>query len=104
MTTLARPPAPGALRLVQLFVNSYDVEDDTDALSSPKALRDWLAGHGLLDPRARVTKADVAHAVEVREALRSLLLANNGADLDRAAVRTLNDAASPSPLSVRFDD
>jgi predicted RNA-binding Zn ribbon-like protein len=99
-----RPPAPGPLRLVQLFVNSYDVEDEIEALSDPKALRDWLADHGLLERRARVTKADVARAVEVREALRSLLLANNGEKVDRAAVRTLNEAASASPLFVRFDE
>jgi predicted RNA-binding Zn ribbon-like protein len=100
----SRPPAPGALRLVQQFVNSYDVEDEIEAFSGPKALRDWLADHGLLERRARVTGADLARAIEVREALRALLLANNGEKLDRAAVRTLNEAASSAPLFVRFDD
>ena len=99
-----RPPAPGALRLVQQFVNSYDVEDDIEALSDAKALRDWLADHGLLERRARVTRADLARAIEVREALRTLLLANNGETLDRGTVRTLNDAASSAPLFVRFDE
>jgi predicted RNA-binding Zn ribbon-like protein len=100
----SRPPAPGELRLVQRFVNSYDVEDEIESFSDPDALRTWLVEHGLLERGARVMKADVTRAIEVREALRALMLANNGERLDRGAVRTLNEVASAAPLRVLFDD
>src|SRR5918997_371781 len=41
--------APGALALVQRFVNSVDLESGEDELTSPQALRDWLAERGLMD-------------------------------------------------------
>jgi predicted RNA-binding Zn ribbon-like protein len=44
----------------------------------------------------------VTSAQQVREAIRSLLLANNGAPLDKDAVKKLNAAASDAQLRVRF--
>ncbi len=43
--------APEPLRLVQRFVNSVDLENDQDELTSPEALRDWLAERDLIDAR-----------------------------------------------------
>jgi predicted RNA-binding Zn ribbon-like protein len=40
----------------------------------------------------------------MREALRKLLLAHNGAPLDPAAVDAVNNAAKSAELVVRFDD
>src|SRR5207248_5155866 len=51
---------------------------------------------------ARVTGDDLGTALAVREALRALLLANNGAPLDPRAVTTLNGAADRSRLRVSF--
>ena len=48
------------------------------------------------------TNADLERARSAREALRALLLANNGADRDADADGRLNDALSGSSLSVRF--
>ena len=42
-------------------------------------------------------------AVELREALRRLLQANNGAALERDAIEALNEAISDATLSVSFD-
>jgi predicted RNA-binding Zn ribbon-like protein len=72
-------PAPEPLRLVQLLVNSVDLERGTDWLP------DWLAAHGL-------ATAERARAAELREALRELVLANNCRRLERAALRVLNRA------------
>jgi predicted RNA-binding Zn ribbon-like protein len=82
---------PGALELVRDFVNSYDVEEDRDEIES------WLGEHGLdVPPR---------EAVRVREAIRELLLANNGLPADVAgATRVLDAAARRSRLAVRFVD
>ena len=66
--------APEPLRLVQRFVNSVDLENDQDELTSPGALRDWLAERDLIDCGERVTAADLKRAVDVREGLRAFLL------------------------------
>ncbi len=95
--------APGALALVQQFVNTYHVESDADEVGDPERLRAWLAGRGLLGPDERLGAADHQRAVEVREALRAVLLANAGAPLDGGQVETLNRASRNSRLLVRFD-
>jgi predicted RNA-binding Zn ribbon-like protein len=74
-------PAPGRLALVQRFVNTVDHEHGREVLHSPARLRSVLLALGLLDPGARVTDADLERALELREGLRELALANNeGAD------------------------
>src|SRR5919199_6161416 len=98
---MAANPAPGELDLVREFVNTWDGEDDVDRLTAPRELGDWLAGRDLLDPRARVTAADHRHAIEVREALRALLLANSGLDLDPDAAPILDEASRRARLGVR---
>jgi Putative stress-induced transcription regulator len=100
---MASNPAPGELDLVRAFVNTWNGEDAVERLSNARALRDWLAERDLLDPGARVTVADHRHAIEVREALRALLLANAGLDLDPSAGRVLDAAARRAHLGVRFD-
>ncbi len=67
MQTLRK--APGELAIVQAFVNSADLQVKTDQLSSPRALRDWLAGWGLLDVSAELTDEDLRRAIEVRKGL-----------------------------------
>ena len=99
-----RAPAPGALREVQLFVNSVDTENGIEELHSPEALRDRLAARGLLDPDAEVGDAELARAIEVREAFRSLLLGNNGEPVPDEALRTLERATERACLAVRLGD
>ena len=94
--------APEPLHLVQRFVNSVDLEDGSEELVSPDALREWLAGRGLMHPDDSITDGDLRRAVDVREGLRALLLANNGEDFDAAAVERLDRAASRAGLRLRF--
>ena len=47
MAHTAKTQAPGRLDLVRDFVNTKDVEDGTDELTSPGELADWLAVAGL---------------------------------------------------------
>jgi predicted RNA-binding Zn ribbon-like protein len=93
--------APGELNHIRRFVNTLDLEDGSDEIAEPAALRDWLAERGLVDPRTELTPADVREAHEVREALRKLLLANNGDAVDAGAVETINAAAQRAELQVR---
>jgi predicted RNA-binding Zn ribbon-like protein len=94
--------APGELNHIRRFVNTHDLEDGSDTIADPAALHAWLAERDLIDERAELTDADVRQALEVREALRKLLLANNGDPLDPTAVERLNSAAKSAELQVRF--
>jgi predicted RNA-binding Zn ribbon-like protein len=90
--------APGPLRLVQQFVNTADHENGSEWLPDEPALEAWLLEHELAGP------VDLAEALELREALRELLRANNGIDVDEAAAATTLDAAARrAGLTVRFD-
>jgi predicted RNA-binding Zn ribbon-like protein len=70
-------PAPGELETVRAFVNTLDIEEATDALTTPGGLSRWLAERGLAAP-ARVSGADLAQAVALREALRGVLRQHAG--------------------------
>jgi predicted RNA-binding Zn ribbon-like protein len=98
-----RPPAPEPLETVRQFVNTFDVESGTDELADAAGARAWFVEHGLLDAGARVRPTDRRRVVEVREALRALLLANNGAELAPETVELLNDVARHAPLEAQFD-
>ncbi|MFN2615649.1 MAG: CGNR zinc finger domain-containing protein [Thermoleophilaceae bacterium] len=95
--------APEPLELVRNFVNTADVEDAEEDVGSGDSLRAWLVGRGLMDPTEPVSDGDVRRAHEVREGLRAMLLANNGVELDRAAVEALDRAASRAGLRPRFE-
>jgi predicted RNA-binding Zn ribbon-like protein len=97
--------APGRLELVRSFVNTVDLEDPAaDALGEPDGLRTWLVEHELLDEGdGAVREAERRRAVELREALRELLLANHADhELDPAAVETVDAAARRARLELRF--
>jgi predicted RNA-binding Zn ribbon-like protein len=94
--------APQPLYLVQRFINSVDRETGEDELESPEALSSWLAERELLDPAEGVTEADLARALDVREGLRAVLLANNGLPLDEARVDRLDRAVRRAGVRVRF--
>ena len=66
-------PAPMPLLRVQAFVNTYDVEDETDLLADLETASAWLTDAGLLAEGANLGEADLAFAREVREGIRSLL-------------------------------
>ena len=69
--------APGALGIVQMFVNSDDLEDGTDEFRSAATSRAWLFEAGLLGAGDTVDEAGREAAVALRDALRQLLLANH---------------------------
>jgi predicted RNA-binding Zn ribbon-like protein len=101
----AEKVAPKPLELVQQFVNSIHLEPnehDEEELTDPSALRAWLAERGLMGAEEPVTDGDLRRALDVREGLRALLLANNGLPFDEAKVERLDRAASRAGMRVRF--
>lgn len=94
--------APGDLELVRAFVNTLDIDDRIEELATPAALVAWLRERGLLRGGSATT-ADLTNARRLREALRVLLLANNGVSVRKEAALTLNRAARRADLGVHFD-
>lgn len=96
-------PAPGDLALVQAFVNTLDVESGRDELADPDRAALWLERHGLLAGTAPLDQEELSGLLELREALRALLLANNGEEADGTAIATLNRITGDGLLTLRFD-
>jgi predicted RNA-binding Zn ribbon-like protein len=94
---------PHRLDLVIDFVNTLDAEEETDALATPAGLRRWLSEKDLLEPAARsLGEAERLRAIELREALRDLLLEHNGGPAGTRAVQVLEDVARGGELGVHF--
>ena len=94
--------APQPLYLVQRFVNSVDLETGEDELSTPDALRDWLAERGLMPGDEAVSRADLKRALDVREGLRAVLRHNNGLPLEEERVERLDHAVRRAGVRVQF--
>ncbi len=91
---------PPELALVTAFVNTLDVEDTTDRLASPTAFADWIEEAGL--GAVTITRRDLAKAIEVRDALRRMLLAHSGNHLRPDELPRLNDVLAPFRAGVEF--
>jgi predicted RNA-binding Zn ribbon-like protein len=89
---------------VQAFVNTVDIENGIEELTDAAALRDALVRVGAL-PRAAspLAEDDLEKALEVREALRRLLLVNAGGEADPEALAVLEHASADARLSIRFE-
>ncbi|MGH3376850.1 MAG: CGNR zinc finger domain-containing protein [Actinoallomurus sp.] len=90
---VSRPSAPGSLELVEAFLRTRN--EITDLAT----MRTWSAAHGL--PGA-MTREVYERALRLREALRSLMLANNGGPADPAAVDTVNAEITASGLKPQL--
>jgi predicted RNA-binding Zn ribbon-like protein len=85
-----------------MLVNTVDREHGPDLLDEVAGLSDWLDARGLLEPGVRPDVADLRAARDVREALRSLMRANNGAPEDPVARAVLEAAAARAELRPTF--
>ena len=95
---------PNGLDLVIDFVNTLDPDDGTDALATADGLAGWLSGRGLItDDQAELTDSDRQVALRLREALRALMLENNGEAADPGAAEELELTARRGQLGVHFD-
>ena len=96
--------APGPLALVQALVNTqYGQGRHAHVeLTSPEQLRVWLVAHRLLADGTPVTEGDFRRVLLLREALRSLLRANNETGMLASRIEVFNRLASDAPLTVRL--
>ena len=95
--------APGRLEAVRAFVNTADLEEGSEELSSAEGLARWLSANELAPARVRPSQADLRHAISLREALRAVLLAHNGGEgIPTMACTALDEAAARARLRLRF--
>jgi predicted RNA-binding Zn ribbon-like protein len=97
--------APGELERVRRFVNTRQVGHGTDLLSDTNAMAEWFAAEGLAPDELRASRADLARAIELREAMRAVLAAHNiGESAPAQASGTLDAIARRARLRPHFDD
>src|SRR5579872_3124267 len=92
--------------LIQDFVNTLhkDPQGNEEELTSPARLAAWLAAHELVGPKAKATAAELRTAMELREALRVLLLAHNEVEVDEASAEAVLDrVARTARVELRFE-
>jgi predicted RNA-binding Zn ribbon-like protein len=93
------------LDLVRDYVNTFDFETGIDTIATPDELAMWFSEQGLVDDLVEPTDEELTGAHALREAVRDLLLANNGVEADTdTASKTLEDAGRKAHLGVRFED
>jgi predicted RNA-binding Zn ribbon-like protein len=87
--------------LLVAFVNTADLEEETDAIGDPESLQLWVeerSGEYLPVPN----EADHARALGLREALRALLRTNNGGEAREEDLAPLREAAERSRYRTTF--
>jgi predicted RNA-binding Zn ribbon-like protein len=99
--TLDTAPIRGELELLERFLNTHENSDEPERFRSPAALEHWMKRHGMA-PEASLDAEDLEEAIRFREAVRALLLANNGAPLEARAVETLRAAADDGELRIEI--
>jgi predicted RNA-binding Zn ribbon-like protein len=103
-TGLSRSRGPGAVGLMQDFLNTIDIESETDLISSPDALAAWLAEEGLVDAASKLPVEEHRRVLELRERLRDALEATTHGASPRRTHERLDKIAAEVPLRVRFGD
>jgi predicted RNA-binding Zn ribbon-like protein len=100
-----RPKAPARLELLQRFINTHnhDLPADWDRLGTAQRAQTWLRQKGLVRPGGRVSTRDAVRLRELREAIRSLVIANVEGRADPASVRVLRTASRTAHLVITVD-
>ncbi|HEX8649061.1 MAG TPA: CGNR zinc finger domain-containing protein [Thermoleophilaceae bacterium] len=99
----SRELAPGELATLQQFVNTLDQEPGIELFEEPADVRRWLVHHELIAAGTSVGAAEFRRAMDLREAFRAVMLANNGVAVGRPAIDVLDAAAREAELTVRWD-
>ncbi len=91
--------------VIRDFVNTRDLLAGEETLATPALLVAWCASRGLIDETAKASAADLRRAIELREALRQLLLANTGVEVDNVpAFEVLDRAARRARIELSFEE
>ena len=83
------------------FVNTRDIEEETDSIADPGLLETWIAAR-TGEYAGELDREDVERTSALRESLRALMLANNGKGADPAALVPLREAAERTRIRTAF--
>ncbi|HEY9522680.1 MAG TPA: ABATE domain-containing protein, partial [Thermopolyspora sp.] len=86
--------------LLRDFVNTFDVERDSDDLGTPADLGTWLRGHALIGVDDRPGADDLSTALTLRERLRDALRHNHDRPAEIAHDPGLDAVLAALPLRV----
>jgi predicted RNA-binding Zn ribbon-like protein len=96
-------PAPGDLAVLQRFLNLHDHDAEGLALDPPlEMVRTYLVDRGLLTPKERFTQADRETYLELRRALRALILTTEGEPLSPADAQVIDRLGVEAGLHPHF--
>lgn len=98
-----RPRAPGAVGLMQEFLNTFDIESESDQIATPEALAGWMASHQMA-VGTHLAKDEHARVLELRERLRDALEARTHGSEATSALHRLDQIAADVPMRVSFAD
>jgi predicted RNA-binding Zn ribbon-like protein len=95
VSTLLNKATQAEADLLVAFVNTRDLEEETEQIGDPERLRDWVekrTGEYLQAPDGEA----LVRVLELRESLRALLRANNGGEAAERELAPLREAAERS--------
>jgi len=90
------------LRRLQAFLNSNDIEGARDAFASVSEMHAWLVERDLILPSDNFDEPDRRRLVMVREAIRALLIARDGAGESAEATRAVERLSRAIGLGLRL--
>ena len=89
--------------LIRDFVNTRELLEPIELFGSAEELGAWLSSNGIASKDVRPDDGDLRRAVELREALRRILLSNTGVEVDTASAFSVLDAtASRAQVELHF--
>ncbi len=100
-TPLNKAAIASEAELLVEFVNTRDVEEETDSIAEPGLLEAWIA-RNTGDHAGELDRGDLARVLALRESLRALLLANNGEEIAGGDLVPLREAAERTRIRTTF--
>lgn len=100
-TSINKATVEQASGLLVDFVNTRDIEEETDSIADPRGLQVWIrerTGDYLEAPDDEALQRLLA----LRESLRALLRTNNGEEIDAGELEPLEEAAERSRFRTTF--
>ncbi len=96
-------PAPGDLAVLQRFLNLHDHDAEGLTLDPPlEMVRAFLVERDLLTPKERFTEADRETCLELRRALRALILTTEGEPLSPVDAQVIDRLGVEAGLHPHF--
>lgn len=83
------------------FVNTHDLEEETDSIAEPDQLSGWIAEQ-TGEHVGSLKEEDVARVLALRESLRALLRTHNGEQVGQKHLEPLREAAERSRFRTTF--